>query len=109
MGYVGNCRHEPDGLAPTWRPRLDDEVLDVRLLFADLPRSRLRALLAALSGRLPRSKAYAQFEAARLRIEAARPGLTLCQDGEHFDGPGRFTVEKPEGRLLVHARHDPGH
>ena len=109
MGYVGNCRHEPDGLAPTWRPRLDDEVLDVRLLFADLPRSRLRALLAALSGRLPRSEAYAQFEAARLRIEAARPGLTLCQDGEHFDGPGAFTVEKPEGRLLVHARHDPGH
>jgi len=108
MGYVGNCRHEPDGLAPTWRPRLDDEALDVRLLFADLPRSRLRALLAALSGRLPRSKAYAQYEAARLRVESARPRLMLSQDGEHFEGPGTFTVEKPEERLRVHARHDPG-
>jgi undecaprenyl-diphosphatase len=108
MGYVGNCRHEPDGLAPTWRPRLDDEALDVRLLVADLPRSRLRALLAAVSGRLPRSKAYEQYEAARLRVESAQPGLTLSQDGEPFDGRGTFTVEKPRTRLLVHARHDPG-
>jgi diacylglycerol kinase family enzyme len=107
MGYVGNCRHEPEGLAPTWRPRLDDGTLDVRLLFADLPRSRLRALLAALSGRLPRSKAYVQYEAAELHIEAAEPQLKLSQDGEYFDGHGTFAVEKPQRRLLVHARHDP--
>jgi diacylglycerol kinase family enzyme/membrane-associated phospholipid phosphatase len=107
MGYVGNCRHEPEGLAPAWRPRLDDGNLDVRLLFADLPRSRLRALLAALSGRLPRSKAYAQYEAARLRVETAEQQLTLSQDGEYFDGHGTFTVEKPEKRLLVHAPHEP--
>jgi diacylglycerol kinase family enzyme/membrane-associated phospholipid phosphatase len=107
MGYVGNCRHEPEGLAPTWRPRLDDKALDVRVLFADLPRSRLRALLAALSGRLPRSKAYVQYEAARLRVESSHPELMLSQDGEYFDGHGTFTVEKPEARLLVHARHEP--
>ena len=108
MGYVGNCRHEPEGLAPTWRPRLDDRTLDVRLLFADLPRSRLRALLAALSGRLPRSQAYMQYEAAELRVEGAESQLRLSQDGEYFDGHGTFTVEKPEMRLLVYARHDPG-
>jgi diacylglycerol kinase family enzyme len=108
MGYVGNCRHEPEGLAPSWRPRLDDRALDVRLLYADLPRSRLRALLAALSGRLPRSKAYAQYQAARLRVESAQSQLTLSQDGEYFDGRGTFTVEKPEKRLLVFARHEPG-
>jgi diacylglycerol kinase family enzyme len=107
LGYVGNSRHEPDGLAPTWRPRLDDGNLDIRLLFADLPLSRLRALLAALSGRLPRSEAYVQYEAARLRVESAQPQLRLSQDGEYFDGHGTFTVEKPGNRLLVHARHEP--
>jgi diacylglycerol kinase family enzyme len=108
MGYVGNCHHEPEGLAPTWRPRLDDGALDVRLLFADLPCSRLRALLAALSGRLPRSKAYLQYDTARLRVESAQPQLKLSQDGEHFDGHGSFRVEKPEKRLVIHARHEPG-
>jgi undecaprenyl-diphosphatase len=107
MGYVGNCRHEPDGLAPTWRPRLDDGMLDVRLVFADLPRSRLRLLCAALCGRLTRSQAYVQYEAARLRVESDRPQLTLSQDGDHFDGPGSFTVDKPATRLLVDARHQP--
>jgi diacylglycerol kinase family enzyme/membrane-associated phospholipid phosphatase len=108
MGYVGNCRHEPAGLAPTWRPRLDDGTLDVRLLFADLPRSRLRALLAALLGGLPRSKAYVQFEAAKLHVQADESQIGLSQDGEYFDGHGTFTVEKPQRRLLVYARHDPG-
>jgi diacylglycerol kinase family enzyme/membrane-associated phospholipid phosphatase len=107
MGYIGNSRHEPEGLAPTWRPRLDDGNLDVRLLLADLPLSRLRALLAALSGRLPRSKAYVQYEAARLRLESAQPQLRLSQDGDYFDGHGTFTIEKPAKRLLVHARHEP--
>jgi diacylglycerol kinase family enzyme len=107
MGYVGNCRHEPEGLAPTWRPRLDDRRLDVRLLFADLPFSRLRALLAALSGRLPRSKAYLRYEAERLRVESSRPQLRLSQDGEYFDGHGSFTIEKPTKRVFVHARHEP--
>jgi diacylglycerol kinase family enzyme/membrane-associated phospholipid phosphatase len=107
MGYVGNCRHEPEGLAPTWRPRLDDGTLDVRLLFADLPRSRLRALLAALAGRLPRSKTYVQYQAATLQVQAIESHLRLSQDGEYFDGHGTVTVEKPERRLLVYARHHP--
>jgi diacylglycerol kinase family enzyme len=107
MGYVGNCRHEPEGLGPTWRPRLDDGKLDVRLLFADLPHLRLRALLAALSGRLPRSDAYLQREAPQLRVESAQRQLRLSQDGEHFEGHGSFTIEKPAKRLLVHAPHEP--
>jgi hypothetical protein len=51
MGFAGNCRHEPPGLAPSWRSRLDDGRLDVRLLAADVPRSRVRLLAAALTGR----------------------------------------------------------
>ena len=42
--------------------------------------------LAALSGRLPRSKAYVQYEAARLRVESAQPHLGLSQDGEYGRG-----------------------
>jgi diacylglycerol kinase family enzyme/membrane-associated phospholipid phosphatase len=107
LGSVGNCCHEPEGLAPSWRPRLDDGRLDVRLLLADQPLSRVRALLAALTGRLPRSKSYLQRIAGELRVETSHGQLRLAQDGEHFDGHGRFVIEKLPRRLLVHARHEP--
>jgi undecaprenyl-diphosphatase len=105
LASVGNCRREPEGLAPSWRPRLDDERLDVRLLSADLPRSRRRALLAAATGRLPRSRVYVQCEARELRVESPRERMRLAHDGEYFDGHGSFVIEKLPRRLLVHAGH----
>lgn len=107
MGFVGNCRHEPDGLAPSWRPRLDDGRLDVRLVRADLPFSRPRAVLAALTGRLPRSKVYARNVARELRLDSSHQRLRLAQDGEYFDGHGSFVIEKLAQRLVVCARHRP--
>ncbi len=46
LAFVGNCRYLPDGMAPTWRERLDDGQLDVRVvdaahpLLPDAPRGR---------------------------------------------------------------------
>jgi hypothetical protein len=53
MGFVGNCRHEPAGFAPSWRPRLDDGCLDVRILLADLPLARPRLMLSILPAAWP--------------------------------------------------------
>lgn len=105
MGFVGNCRHEPAGLGPSWRPRLDDGLLDVRLLLADLPRSRAKLMLAVLSGRLTSSAAYVEYSARELRVKSAHRKLRLARDGEHFDGPGSFVIRKLPKRLTVYARH----
>jgi diacylglycerol kinase family enzyme/membrane-associated phospholipid phosphatase len=108
MGFVGNCRHEPAGLAPSWRPRLDDGCLDVRLVRADLRLSRTRAIVAALTGRLPSSKSYDRLLTRDLRLDSRRAPLRLARDGEYFDGHARFVIEKLPQRLVVYARHNPG-
>jgi undecaprenyl-diphosphatase len=100
---VGNCRHEPEGLAPSWRPRLDDGRLDVRMVDANGPASRLRAALALMAGRLPRSPVYASWQPEQLQIASDRPSLRLARDGETFDGNGSFSVRKRPRRLVVFA------
>ena len=42
LGWVGNCAYDPAGLAPAWREKLDDGLLDVRLVHGG-PRTRARA------------------------------------------------------------------
>ena len=105
MVFIGNCRHEPLGFAPSRRPRLDDGVLDVRLVAAEPPRTRLRLLASVLTGRLPQSAAYERWETRELRVESDRPTMRLGRDGQTFDGHGAFTVEKRQQQVLVYAPH----
>jgi len=105
LGFVGNCRYQPAGVGPSWRPRLDDGRFDVRLALADGRLSRLRLILAALSGRLPGSDAYTEELVEELRVESDHARLRLACDGEHFEGPGRFVVRKLPQRLEVYAPH----
>ena len=105
MVFVGNCRHEPPGFAPSWRPRLDDGVLDVRLVDAAPAWARLRLVPAVLSGRLAKCPSYEQWEARELRVESRGSKMRLGRDGQIFDGDGAFTVEKRPERLLVYAPH----
>jgi diacylglycerol kinase family enzyme/membrane-associated phospholipid phosphatase len=105
LGFVGNCRYQPAGIGPSWRPRLDDGRFDVRLAHADVRWSRLRLILAALSGRLPGSEAYDEELVDELRVESGHARLRLACDGEHFEGPGGFVVRKLPRRLEVYAPH----
>jgi undecaprenyl-diphosphatase len=105
LGFIGNCRHEPSGIAPSWRPRLDDGRLDVRLAFADVRLSRTRLILAALTGRVARSGAYAEELVDVLRVASPHARLRLARDGEHFEGHGDFVIEKRPERLAVYAPH----
>jgi diacylglycerol kinase family enzyme/membrane-associated phospholipid phosphatase len=105
LGFVGNCRYEPSGFAPSWRPRLDDGLLDVRLALADVPFSRARLITAALTGRLPDSRAYAEQLVDELEVESSYARLRLARDGEHFEGPGDFVIAKRAQRLPVYALH----
>ena len=105
LGFVGNCRYEPAGVAPSWRPRLDDGRFDVRLALADGRRSRTRLILAALSGRVPGSPAYLEELVEELRVESQEARLRLACDGEHFEGAGDFVIQKLAQRLEVYAPH----
>lgn len=103
MVFVGNCRHEPAGFAPSWRPRLDDGLLDVRVLSGDHPFARSRLLLSILAGRLTRSVAYEQRTATSLTVATGRASLPLARDGDSFRGAGSFAIRKLPRRLVVHA------
>lgn len=105
MVFAGNCRYEPAGFAPGWRRRLDDGVLDVRLIDAAPPLARLRTALAIVTGRLAKCRAYDRWSARELRIESPARSLRLARDGETFDGSGSFRVEKLAERLVIYAPH----
>ena len=106
MAFIGNCRYHPSGFAPTWRERLDDGLLDVRYVSGDQPYARTRLILAVLTGRLGRSKVYAQGCVKSLRLRSLNGPLRLARDGESFDGPdGEIIIEKLDKRLAVYAPH----
>ena len=100
--FIGNCLYTPRGLSPAWRPRLEDGLLDVQYLRADLHvrphprgaghaarRQRARAQLRALHRRrrcrssplsgLSRSPTTARWarRPTRVRLPQARPADRL--------------------------------
>jgi diacylglycerol kinase family enzyme/membrane-associated phospholipid phosphatase len=80
--FVGNGPYHPRGMAPAVRPRLDTGLLDVRYLRADLPLSRTRFVLGAITGALLRSRTYVQREARSLRVQLDGDPVALATDGE---------------------------
>jgi undecaprenyl-diphosphatase len=94
MAFIGNCRYHPNGFAPSWRERLDDGQLDVRIVSGDAPFSRLRLVTSVLTGRLGRCRVYEQRLARELRVRSPRGPLRLARDGETFDGPDEFVIAK---------------
>jgi undecaprenyl-diphosphatase len=105
MAFIGNCRYHPSGFAPSWRERLDDELLDLRYVSAAEPYARTRLILAVLTGRLGRSKIYRQSCPQRLEIKSLEGPLRLARDGETFEGSDDIVVEKLDKRLAVYVPH----
>jgi diacylglycerol kinase family enzyme/membrane-associated phospholipid phosphatase len=103
MAFIGNCRYKPEGFAPSWRPRLDDGLLDIRLIEATGRWSRLRVALAVLTGRLSRCRAYRRWEAPALEVDSRNDRVRLARDGNTFDGSARFRVQKLPQRLTVYT------
>jgi undecaprenyl-diphosphatase len=103
MIFVGNCLYHPAGFAPTWRERLDDGRLDIRLVDATTPLARTRLLLAVLTGRLGRSRVYEAFTTRELRVKSLDGPLRLARDGEVFDGSDAFVIRKEDRPLAVYV------
>jgi undecaprenyl-diphosphatase len=99
MIFFGNCRYHPSGFAPSWRERLDDGRIDVRIVEGDAPWARVRLVFAVLTGRLGRCRVYSQRLAREVRVRSPHGPLRLARDGETFDGSDEFVVAK-DGRTL---------
>ncbi|MBN1095146.1 hypothetical protein JKP76_03305 [Blastococcus sp. TML/C7B] len=80
--FVGNGAYTPRGLAPAWRPRLEDGVLDVQYLRADLRFGRTRAVLSTLLGVSERSRSYGGFQARELTVVSRSGPQRVAYDGE---------------------------
>jgi undecaprenyl-diphosphatase len=92
--FIGNSEYGPAGLAPSWRERLDDGLFDVRYVEDTGPYSRLRLIAAVLTGQLTRTNTYTRELLPSIAIESHEGPLRLARDGETFDGPSVFTIEK---------------
>lgn len=102
LAFIGNCRYKPEGFTPAWRERLDDGILDIRLVDARHPFARVRLVWAVVSGTLGRSKVY-ECEAVRgpMRFASREEKMRLARDGETFSASDEFTIEKSRDPLTV--------
>jgi undecaprenyl-diphosphatase len=105
MAFIGNCRYQPSGFAPTWRERMDDGLIDFRYVQGSDRWARCRLIVAVMTGRLGRSKVYRQTCVKRLRLRSLEGPIRLARDGETFEGPEEIIVEKLPQRLAVYALH----
>jgi diacylglycerol kinase family enzyme/membrane-associated phospholipid phosphatase len=100
--FAGNGHYHPAGFAPSWRERLDDGCIDVRLIDADHPFSRLRLVAAVLTGRLGRSRVYEQRLVGSLPVRSRQGGLRIARDGEVSEGPGHLILRAAADKLVVY-------
>ena len=103
MIFIGNCRYHPAGFAPSWRERLDDGQLDIRIVDGTRPWSRVRLLVSVMTGRLASCGAYEQRFVRSMTVKCLEGATRLARDGETFDGPDEFTIAKADDPLLVYV------
>ena len=100
--FIGNCLYTPRGLAPAWRPRLEDGLLDVQYLRADIPFSRTRAVLGALLGVSQRMSGYAEAQGTSVRVRSLSGPVPVAYDGEMGAAATEFEFRK-SGSLTVYC------
>jgi diacylglycerol kinase family enzyme/membrane-associated phospholipid phosphatase len=104
--FIGNGCYTPRGLAPAWRPRLEDGLLDVQYLRADVPFSRTRAVLGALLGISDRGSAYAEFQAEEVRVVSHSGLEQVAYDGEMGEKASEFHFTKRAPLTVYCCRTD---
>jgi diacylglycerol kinase family enzyme len=82
MVWVGNGRFVGEPGEIPHRTRLDEEVLDVRILRAGTTFPKMKALLAILSRRVESSTLIDQRSVATCTIEFRTPTIAVALDGE---------------------------
>jgi len=100
--FGGNGRYHPAGFAPSWRERLDEDVVDVRIVDAKRRLARSRLVAAVLTGRLGRCRVYEERVVEQMRITFLDPDPALARDGETQPAPTELTLRAADHRLVVY-------
>ena len=101
--FAGNCRYEPSGAAPAYRPDLADGTLDIRMIDGSQPLARTRLIAAVLLGTLGRCRVYRTWSATSLRIASpTTDSVPLCLDGEATETKQAISLVKRPKKLLVY-------
>lgn len=80
--FLGNSVYLPTGFAPSRRARMDDGLIDVRILEAGRPWARTRILTALALGRLQRSPLYHELQVPEFSFSAVDGPTVVAHDGE---------------------------
>lgn len=104
--FLGNSVYLPSGFAPARRTRMDDGLIDVRILETRGRFSRLRILAALALGRLERSPLYHELQVPEFTVESVDGPIPLARDGE-VDGDYRRAHFRARYRALQVYRPAP--
>ena len=80
--FLGNSTYLPSGFAPSRRTRIDDGLMDVRILETGRTLSRLRILVSLVLGRLVRSPLYHEMRVPEFTFSTVDGPTVLAHDGE---------------------------
>ena len=80
--FIGNSAYLPSGFAPSRRTRMDDGLLDVRILETGRRLAKLRILTSLLLGRLERSALYHERQVPEFSFESLDGPTVIATDGE---------------------------
>lgn len=80
--FLGNSTYLPSGFAPARRTRIDDGLLDIRILETGRPWAKLRILAAVATGRLERSALYHELRVPEFTFTVVDGKTVLAHDGE---------------------------
>ena len=83
--FLGNSLYLPTGFAPSRRTRMDDGLIDVRMLEAGRRWARTRIVTALALGRLERSPLYHELQVPEFSFAAVDGPTVIAYDGEVGD------------------------
>ncbi|OBA63814.1 phosphoesterase [Mycobacterium sp. 1100029.7] len=83
--FVGNSLYLPTGFAPSRRSRMDDGLIDVRILEAGRRFAKTRILTAIALGRLQRSPLYHELQVPQFSFSTVDEPTVIAHDGELGD------------------------
>ncbi|AVH54962.1 MULTISPECIES: bifunctional phosphatase PAP2/diacylglycerol kinase family protein [Streptomyces] len=105
--FAGNGRYVPEGFAPGFRPRLDDGLLDLRMIDGNHRFARTRVIASALAGALHRSRVYSAEHVSWVELEGLTDTDHLAYDGEIAPSPEQLRLEKAHQALVVYRPVQP--
>jgi diacylglycerol kinase family enzyme/membrane-associated phospholipid phosphatase len=80
--FLGNATYLPSGFAPSRRHRMDDGLMDVRILETGRRLSKVRILVDLLLGRLTRSPLYHEMRVPEFEFTSVDGPTVVAHDGE---------------------------